>query len=173
MIKLKLLLEGRYDYGCVMAIVDEEFARKILDFNYDLIDEDSLYKKGKDFGREQHCHVTVKYGLTKSYSETQIKRMLKDVSPFKLKITGLSLFENEDFDVVKFDVKCKELEKLNEKLSKLPNEDSYPDYHPHLTLAYVKKGLGKKFVKKNKTFSNVPINYIQYSDAGDKSYYNL
>lgn len=173
MIKLKLLLEGRYEYGCLMAIIDDEYARKILDFNYKLIPDKFIYKDGKDYGREHHPHITIKYGFTKSYTEEQMKRMLKDIEPFHIRVTGISLFENDKFDVVKFDVKSKELDKLNNKFSKLPNEDEHPEYHPHITLAYVKKGSGKKFIKHKKTFSNIPVKFIQYSDKGEKSFYNL
>lgn len=173
MIKLKLLLEGRYDYGCLMCIIPEEYSKKILDFNYSLITDGSLYKDGKKFGREVECHTTIKYGFTKSYTEEQMKRMLKDIKPFKIKVTGISLFENDDFDVVKLDVKSDVLNKLYDKFSKLPNEDEYDEYHPHITLCYVRKGLGKKFIKKQKRFSSIPITTIQYSNKGEKTYYNL
>jgi len=173
MIKLKLLLEGRYEYGCIMAIIDDEYIRKILDFNYNLIPDKSLYISGREYGREQNPHVTIKYGLTKSYSEEQMKRMLSKVKPFKIQVVGLSTFENDKFDVVKFDVKSPALDKLNAQFSKLPNEDKYPEYHPHITLAYCLPGLGKKFIKKQKTFSNIPINFIKYSDKGEKTLYNL
>jgi len=174
MISLRLLLEGRYDYGCLMAVVSDEYKRKILDFSYQLIDDKFLYKEGTDYGREHDIHVTIKYGLTKSYTEEQMKRMLKDVRPFKIQIRGLSLFEDDGkFDVVKFDVSSKELEKLHDKFSKLPNEDKYTEYHPHVTLAYVRSGMGKRFMNKHKKFSNIPINFIKYSDKGNKSFYNL
>lgn len=173
MISLRLLLEGRYEYGCIMAIIDEEYARKILDFNYGLIDDKFLYKEGKEYGREQHVHITIKYGLTKSYTEEQMKKMLKEVKPFKVKVTGVSIFENDDYDVVKLDVKSDILEKLHDKFSKLPNEDEHPIYHAHISLAYVKKGMGKKFVKKQKRFSNIPVNAVKYSDKGEKTFYNL
>jgi 2'-5' RNA ligase len=143
MIKLKLLLEGKYEYGCLMANIVDEHARKILDLNYDLIDEKSLYKKGSEYGRESQCHVTIKYGFTKSYSDSEMKKHIKSIKPFKINTTRISIFENDDFDVVKLDVSSKILHDLNEKFSELPNEDEHPKYHPHITLAYVKKGMGK------------------------------
>jgi 2'-5' RNA ligase len=173
MISLKLLLEGRYDYGCLMGIIDEEISRKILDFNYNLIEDKHLYKDGKNYGREHHPHVTIKYGFTKSYTEKQMKKMLGKIKPFKVKVTEIDIFENDKCDVIILNIKSDVLEKLNKKFSELPNEDEYPNYKPHITLAYVKKGTGKKFIKNSKTFSNVPIKYIQYSDKGEKTFYNL
>jgi 2'-5' RNA ligase len=75
--------------------------------------------------------------------------------------------------VVKFDVEGKELRALNEIFCKLPNEDSHPEYNPHMTLAYVRKGMGKNFVRESQRFARVPVNMIEYSDRGVKSYYNL
>jgi hypothetical protein len=43
-------------------------------------------------------------------------------------------------------VKTPELEALNKELSKLPNQNTFPDYKPHLTLAYLKKGEAAKYV---------------------------
>lgn len=173
MIMLKLLLEGKYDYGCIMAMIDQDTSKEILDFNYSTIKENDLYINGDQFGRETHPHITVKYGLTKSYSEKKMKDILKSIKPFKLKIKGISLFENEDFDVIKLDVESEDLMKLNEKISKLPNEDKYPEYHPHLTLAYVKKGKGKKYINEKPKFGEVIISNLEYSDKGEKIFFNL
>jgi len=173
MIKLKLLLEGKYDYGCLMAKIDDDTAREIIELNYSLIDNKYVYKEGKEYGRSTNVHTTVKYGLTKSYSEKKMREMLRSVKPFRIKIDGISLFENEKFDVVKLDVSGKELHELHDQFSKLPNKDEYDEYHPHITLAYVKSGTGKKFIDKKKSFPSIKINTLEYSDRGDKTFYYL
>mgnify|MGYP003352094323 CR=1 FL=1 len=38
------------------------------------------------------------------------------------------------------------LNALNKQLCKFPYTNDYPDYKPHITIAYVKKGLGKKYL---------------------------
>ena len=43
-----------------------------------------------------------------------------------------------------------DLVNLNYTVSKLPNEDKYPIYIPHLTLAYLKPGTGKKYIGSRK-----------------------
>ena len=173
MISLMRLIEGRYDYGCVMARIDEDAARKLLDFNYKMISEDLIYKEGNDFGREQNPHITVKYGLVQSYNEEQMKYLLRNVTPFDIEVQGISIFENDKFDVVKFDVDGKDLRKLNEMFSTLPNHDEHPLYHPHMTLAYVQKGMGKKFIKSPGKFAKVRVKTLEYSDRGEKTFYNL
>lgn len=174
MISLLSLVEGRYDYGCVMAQIETEAARKILDFNYQTISEETIYKADEgNFGREIHPHITLKYGLVNSYPEEQMREMLRNTTPFNVEIRGVSIFENEEFDVIKFDVDGKELRALNEMFSMLPNHDEYPEYHPHMTLAYVQKGAGNRFIRSPKKIAKVPVNVIEYSDRGLKTYYNL
>lgn len=174
MISLKnLITEGQHDYGCVMARVDEDISTKILDFNCNLIGEDVLFVEGDEYGRENTPHVTIKFGLTESYSQEQMQEMLREVTPIVMEIRGISIFECDKFDVVKFDIDGSDLRKLNEFFSKLPNEDSHPVYHPHMTLAYVQKGNGKNFVRSPRRFANVTSRMIEYSDKGMKSYYVL
>lgn len=175
MISLMKLIEHSYEYGCVMANIDEEAARKIVDFNYKTISEDILYIDENDdsFGREKNPHVTIKYGLVQSYTEEQIRQLLRQVTPFDIQVRGISIFENDKFDVVKFDVDGPELRRLNEIFSSLPNHDEYPTYNPHMTMAYVRKGMGKRFAKTPGKFAKVPVRTIVYSDRGNRSYINL
>ncbi len=173
MISLMKLVEGKYDYGCVMARIHEESAQKILDFNRKTIGEHIIYREGDDYGREESPHITLKYGLVNGYTEEQMKKILHHVTPFTIDVKGISIFENEKFDVVKFDVDGKELRALNELFSKLPNHDEYPEYHPHMTLAYVRKGMGKRYIKEVKKIAKIPVNCIVYSNRGEKSFFNL
>ena len=46
--------------------------------------------------------------------------------------------------MVKLDIDSPWLSDLNERVSKLPNEDKYRVYHPHCTVAYTKKGVAAK-----------------------------
>jgi len=57
----------------------------------------------------------------------------------------MSVFENDKYDVLKVDVTGESLHDLNGKLSELPNEQTFPEYKPHLTIAYLKKGEGAKY----------------------------
>jgi hypothetical protein len=71
-----------------------------------------------------------------------------DPVPIRIKLGATTLFENDDkpYDVVKIDVESADLAHLNSWVAnKLECTDKYPEYHPHITLAYVKKGLGKKY----------------------------
>ena len=73
------------------------------------------------------------------------------------------LFENLEFDVVKLGViKTPKLEEINKRLSELPNSNQFPEYKPHITLAYVKKGSGQKYADPNYKYQIKNISKIVY-----------
>ena len=121
------------------------------------ISEKDIYQDPEDstFGLEIESHVTLLYGL---HSDEIGDKEVFDACGKnfnKLTLTNLSLFSNEKYDVLKFDVKGKELFKANERLSKFPHTTNFPEYHPHCTVAYLKSGHGKKVIKElNKLFSD-------------------
>ena len=61
---------------------------------------------------------------------------------------------------------------LNEISGKYPCQNDFPDYHPHMTVGYIKK---RTFPYKKEGFSiKIPIKEICYSPiSGGKSYFQL
>lgn len=178
MINLKpLITEVKYDYGCIMAQIPPEIASLIINFGKQIISDDMLYfdsNEPNDYGREKEPHITIKFGLTRSYTKEQIQQLLTGTKPFNVIMRGLDIFENPNFDVVKFNMDGEELHRLRKIFDQLPNVDSYKIYRPHATVAYVKSGLGKKFQNRSiKAFSKIPINLIKYSDRGTPLFFNL
>lgn len=178
MIRLKnILTEIKYDYGCVMAQIPSYAASRFIDFGKKIITDDMLYFDSNeldDYGREKEPHVTIKFGLTKSYTREQMGLYLKGTRPFFITIGGIDIFENPKFDVIKLNVEGEDLFKLRKVFDTLPNTDDYKIYHPHMTLAYVKAGLGKKFKGKTiQSSSKILINVIKYSDRGNPIYFTL
>lgn len=98
-------------------------------------------------GREMNSHVTVFYGLLDENPD-QVKKVLKDVGPFQITLRDTDIFSTSPaFDVVLHRVNSPGLHRLNELLRKqCPHRLTYPDYKPHATIAYVKKGYGPKYV---------------------------
>jgi hypothetical protein len=91
--------------------------------------------------RETEQHVTVKFGLTVAEVPDELRQITQNYRPFPVYIGKVTLFRNAENDVVKLDVESPQLRELNAAISAaIPNEDKYPDYKPHLTIAYVKKG---------------------------------
>jgi 2'-5' RNA ligase len=148
-----------YDYSCLMIYYTCDRINDI----HNLIKEEDLHENGI----EKDIHTTLLYGLhddevTYDQIEDIMERYESEITP--LELYNPSLFENEDFDVLKFDVKQilsdKDIEegieyntandylyKMNNDLSELPHTTNYPDYHPHSTIAYLKPGKGKEYVK--------------------------
>jgi len=157
-----------YSSGCAMLYFDFPQIKDI----HAKIDEKDLYTEEEDrtYGLEDEPHCTLLYGLEDSVTPDQIKQIVKGIKFGKLRLYNMSLFENDKFDVLKFDVgyvdkKHSFLHDCNEALSELPFNNQYPDYHPHMTIAYLKPGMGNKYVM---AFDNeeheVYPNHIIYSE---------
>jgi len=133
-------------FGCVMLYVDFPEFKDIQS----KINKDDLYDDPNDdsFKFEKHPHLTLLYGLHKEVTDQQIKDIVSKFEFDNIYIKNISLFKNDDFEVLKFEVdKEKYLINCNKELSKLPNTNDYPKFNPHITVAYLKKGKGDKYVK--------------------------
>lgn len=141
-------------FGCLMLYFNIPNWSKIVG----LINQEDVYNE-PGFGIEDEPHVTALFGFHDNEVELDdIKKLSKRiiVRPLPVKVIGISVFSSDDkpYDVVKLDIESKELNKLNKRMQKFPNTSSFKDYHPHMTIAYVKKGLGPKYIRefKNKFF---------------------
>lgn len=136
-----------------------------------LIREEDLYIEGSEYGREDDPHVTLLYGLkTDDPKEVKTKIEAWFGTLTEVELQGVGCFEPEErpFDVVKINIALSSvLGSMNKALRELPFENDFPDYHPHATLAYVKKGLGKNYVGL-KTPKIAKVSKIVFSDSSDK-----
>ena len=144
-VKQKLMENNRYDYGCVML----EFTFTELPKLHELISEEDIrYDEADDsFGLEDEPHTTLLYGLHEEVTLEDVKKVLEQFTFYTVKVHNPSLFENEGFDVLKFEVVGDSLHEVNAKLKEFPHTSRFPEYHPHLTIGYLKPGKGKKYVE--------------------------
>lgn len=130
-----------YGYSCVQCSLPREIADEIYEWGLQNIPDEDLAADG----RESDIHVTVKYGLH-GHDPFELRDFLFGKEPIKIKLGRLSLFCNDEHDVVKLEVDSPELHQFNKLVSdNFEHTDTHPDYIPHVTVAYVKKGLGKKY----------------------------
>lgn len=130
------------------------------------IDKEDIYKPDNpNYGLEHHPHITVLFGLEDNVTGKELKKILKNEKQPKAVVTALDCFFPEDFDVVKFSVKSEDLKRLHDLVAdKFPFKSFHKDYHPHITLAYVKKGKAKKYELKLKEPVEVRIVGWEFSD---------
>lgn len=158
-----------FDYGCAMLYFDFPQMYKI----HDAINLNDIYIQEGDrsYGLEDEPHCTLLYGLHKGVSVDDIKKITNNYTFTPLKAHNVSLFANPDYDVLKFDIEGENLHEINSDLQQYPFTSTFPDYHPHMTIGYLKPGTGKRYVKmfKNTEFPNMIPQYVIYSTPeGDK-----
>lgn len=171
MIKLLDLLKEEkqtYDYGCAMLYFDFPEMNKI----HDAINPDDVYTQEGDrsFGYENEPHCTLLYGLHGDVTTENVEKVLGKYTYYTCKAHNASLFENPDYDVLKFDIKGDNLHETNKDLQQYPFTSNFPDYHPHMTIAYLKPGTGKRYAKMLNEFEyDLVPQYAVYSKPnGDK-----
>lgn len=171
-------IEQSYDYGCSMLFFSTKPFQKI----YKNIDENDLYNE-ENLGIENEPHVTLLYGIHDGGHETHNRLSDSEIelliqlsypelddydNPLPLKLQNISYFDKEKYDVLKFDVSGDYIFDINKNLrDHFEYTTDFPKYHPHCTIAYLKKGKAKKYIKlfKKQEFEILPQKIV-YSRPG-------
>lgn len=108
-------------------------------------------------GIERNPHVTVLYGLH-AEAEGMIQGPVTGMGPVAIQLGKCSVFhadmtgkkgnEPDVHDVLKIEVISNGLHEMHKDLKKLPHTCTYPDYKPHITIAYLKPGMGEMYAKR-------------------------
>lgn len=97
-------------------------------------------------GIEDDPHVTILYGLNGD-EPAAVQAAVQDFGPVSITLGPLSIFANADADVLKVEVIGPALHRLNKRISaRCENTQTHPEYLPHVTIAYLNPGEGRKFV---------------------------
>lgn len=143
------------------------------------IEKNDLYieeAKGGDYhyGIETDVHITLVYGFTFD-NPKQVVELLDGEDGGEVNIDGIEVFEKDDYDVLVIRCKSKRLGELHRKLiDGTDTEDKYPEYKPHMTIAYFKKGKAKKYKPlAEKRFLDKDIEFsfdkVFFEDTEDKT----
>lgn len=165
--KLSEAKETKIEYGALMVFFDIDNWNEVTS----MVDKDDIYDK-PSFGIEDEPHLTLLYGFHTDVKVEEVQKIIESIidisKPLKIELNKVSSFETNDYDVVKFDVVLTDtLSKLNKALKKLPHTSNFPDYHPHVTISYVKKGTGKKYGKKFKKNIKLQSDKLVFSSKKD------
>jgi 2'-5' RNA ligase len=144
--------EVKYEYSCVMLRVPKDVSDRIKKWTKKNLLATMIFDTpDKDKGVENDHHITALYGLYKTTADKVIKKLKNEfLGPVNLELGRISLFKvNKDedpYDVLKIDVISEDLIKINTFLREsFPYKSDYPDYKPHLTIAYCNKNQADKF----------------------------
>jgi 2'-5' RNA ligase len=142
------MLNVKYDFSSVHVEVEHPLADEIINWGKRQVPDEDIYVTQKDptFGREDEIHITVLYGIHSDNPKKSID-LISNLGSIKGKLGKVNVFTNPiKFDVVMIEVVSNELCKLNEVLhNNITYTNKYGKYHPHITVAYVKKGKGWKY----------------------------
>jgi 2'-5' RNA ligase len=159
------VMEDTHSYATTQAVPPEE-VRALVQAARDQIDHDDL---DPDEGFGPDPHVTILYGLGDD-QEREATEILKKAGPLKAKIDAVDTFENDDYDVVIFRLESEDMQRVHDELDTLPNDNEWPEYKPHMTIAYVQPGLGRKYadrLESDLVGKNFVANQAEFSNTAD------
>lgn len=159
--------QERDQFDCVMLFSDISKKKWRGEYLNKIKEEDIYDDENGEFGLEDEPHITLLFGIHPDEVDRELaEAMVKSISKIELKADKISIFENDDFDVVKLDIIPSEtlLQLRKMFINTLPNTQTFPDYKPHMTISYVKKGEGKKYKEKFKEPVKFTFNKGVYSD---------
>ena len=111
--------KSNYDFSCAMLYLDFPEMSEL----HSQIEKEDVYVDPQDstFGLETEPHVTLLYGLHSNVGLDKVEPIVCEPTYSTVKAHNASLFENDKYDVLKFDIKGDQLSDVNSKLSNLPS----------------------------------------------------
>ncbi len=149
-----------YSYGSSHVDFHSECIPK-LHAPWKYIDESDL----SDHGIEADTHCTVRYGIISGDYAKLYAAISTYHANFDLNVTDIEMFETKDGDCIHWKV---EPTKWLLDFRNIVEQDcecaphKFPTYQPHITIGFVKTGLGKDIVARMK--SELNTNFIVQAD---------
>ena len=147
--KKRILCESTSDnkyihkYSCAMLNLSDIISDSIKKWAIKNIPTDCLYIDLDDGieGYEDTPHVTIKYGLHDADPDN-LTRLASGFGSIDLTLSTIDVFNtNPKFDVLKINILSDKLMQLNKLIcDNMYYTDKFPEYIPHATIAYIKKG---------------------------------
>lgn len=137
------------DKSYILAEIKDNLADEIISWSYDNIESKYVYDESC-YGIVHDVHVTLLSDITDKKHSNIVAAILEEKS-FHCLFGELRLFlTNSKFDVLYIPIVNDEIYKVNKTLSScIEHNKFYSEYIPHVTLCYLHKGCGDKFLKNN------------------------
>jgi hypothetical protein len=119
-------------FGNVQFNLSPDDAQKVLTIP---VNGEDLAAKGRDM----NPHVTVLYGFHAEVTAEQINLITRGLGDVDITLGPLEAFpEGPDGIPLVIRIESEKLRKLNAELKALPHTEIWPDYRPHICVAYLK-----------------------------------
>jgi hypothetical protein len=155
------MLNTNYDYSCIYLNLPLNLSEKIIQWGVKNVKDRDIYVSQSEpsFGREDNIHISLLYGIHNSCFKESLN-LVKGFGEIKASLGKIDIFTGSKniYDVVVIKVISEDLYYLNKILSEnIIHTNKYGDYKPHITISYVKKNKGWKFLG-NKNFEDIKFN---------------
>lgn len=157
-------------------MVGPELSGQFIEWTFDHVDPDEVVPDNGKTGYEDEPHVTILYGFLPDVTHDEVLNYVKAFGPITLTLGKITKFKQEDQDVLKIDVESRDLHEINQLLrEKFAGrfENDYPDYKPHMTLAYIKKGVAEDIDPTTFEGFEMTITDLVYSYGGGERQVHL
>lgn len=143
--------ENTSQFHCLLLNLNNDYILRNIKLLQRKIKPEDIYNDELgNFGLESTPHITLLYGLKNESDYEELQNYFKTKPQIKFTIGEISLFEvdSKPYDVLKFEVNSSDLVKYNSYIrNNFDCEITFPDYKPHITITYVKKGTGKNYLR--------------------------
>jgi 2'-5' RNA ligase len=139
-------------FNWAFLMLDVMIPRELQEIQNNLLVHDIYDNEAHEYGIELEPHITIYPCMDNDINILELLESLPKLFDFDLIVSrdALSAFtdmEGKDYDVLKLDIKSTALNKLHDELAKkYVSHSEFKEYHPHITIAYIKKGLANKYI---------------------------
>lgn len=130
------------------------------------IDPEDLHEDG--FGPPPH--ITILYGLGDEDKDAALE-VMRGAGRCRARVRGVDLFEGDEYDVVIFAVESEDLARLRDEIDKAApdNMNEWPEYKPHMTVAYVLPGKGEAYknLESDLVGREFDLDALEFSGTGE------
>lgn len=161
----------KYECGCLMLKLDIPAWSALV---RTLFDTNDIYETeiAGDYGLELTPHCTILLGINDS--QFNLLDVVQRFPKININTDKIDYFRQQEYDVLKFNIRSQELHDINSQIQKLTNTASSYSYNPHATIAYLKPGTADKYVRKiSKPYSFTPAEFDYSRPDGTHIYFKI
>jgi hypothetical protein len=145
------MASGKFKYeSCSLQIkLPDEYIETVQEWSRKHIADDIIFNSDYGtYGRDTRSHITISLGL-RDDCIPEYESIVKEYIGTELSTSKVTVFETKKFDAIVLGVLADDaLTQMHSKLTSLANPlFARKHYTPHVSIAFVKPGIGKKILK--------------------------